>query len=67
MPAIFIDYLMVVPRRGVACGGPVAHFFVVEGLLPEGETGDAGVYPRQKVACLLLVKSFAEVLVLGGH
>src|SRR5438128_8459151 len=26
MPAIFIGNLMVVPSRGVACGGPVAHF-----------------------------------------
>jgi hypothetical protein len=62
MPAIFIDDLMVVPSRGVAWVGrwPI---FCCGGLLPEGETGDAGVYPRQKVSCLPLLKPFAEVLV----
>jgi hypothetical protein len=42
MPAIFIGNLMVVPGRALRAVGrwPI---FVVEGLLPEAETGDAGV------------------------
>jgi hypothetical protein len=31
VPAIFIDNLMGVPSRGVACGGPVAHFLLSRG------------------------------------
>src|SRR6266446_3965513 len=31
MPAIFMGNLMVVPSRGVACGGPVAHFLLSRG------------------------------------